>query len=195
MAIHYLEETARLQRDLGKLPEALAAARRIAVVDPANSLGFTLVARLALDSSDFRRAEDAIGRALAIDESFAPALAEHGRMLTLRGAFADAEATFTRAEQADPRLSETWEYRGDFHARQQMRSDAVAAMRKAVDFGTFPAWRAADPSAKLGKLLEASGDLPGALEAYERANRLDRRKFASLIADIERLKARVGGKP
>ena len=69
----------------------------------------------------------------------------------------------------------------------------MAAFRKAVDYGIYPGWRAADPGAKLGKLLEASGDLAGALQVYDRVVRLDRRKYAHLVADMERLKGQVEG--
>jgi Flp pilus assembly protein TadD len=79
-----LEETARLQRDFGRSPEALAAATRITVVEPTNPQGYAIVARIWLDSMDFRRAEEAIGKALAIDAEFPPALAELGRLQILR---------------------------------------------------------------------------------------------------------------
>ena len=187
-AIHYLEEIVRLQRDLGKLPEAAAAAGRVTVLEPANPLGYALVARVAIDTGDQERAELAIRRALTLDEDFAPALAERGRLLLVRDDLRAAEAALDRAERADARLSETWEYRGDLRARQWRYAEAIEAYRKGAEFGTFPAWRAAEPHAKLGKLLEAAGDRAGAVQSYERALRLDGRKFVHLAAAIERLK-------
>lgn len=194
-AIHYLEEMVRLQRELGKLTEALNAAVRITFIEPSNPLGFAIVARVLLDSNDFDRAEEAIGKALAIEPEFAPALAERGRLHMMRENWREAESTLILAERSDPRLSETWEYWGDLLTLRKNETEAIAALRKSVEYSVYPSWRGSDPSAKLGKLLEDAGDLNGALEAYERVYRLDRRKYAYIAAEIERLKARVGGKP
>lgn len=195
LAIHYYEEAVRLRRDLGHLNEAMQAARRITAIEPTNPQGYAIVARIALDSRDFDNAESAIGKALSFEPDYAPALAERGRLFTLREKWLEAEAAFSEAERADPRLSEAWEYLGDYLSLRNRPQEAIAALRKAVNFGIYPGWRATDPGAKLGRLLAASGDLAGAIEIYERVLRLDRRKYAHLAGEIERLNSQLPAKP
>ncbi len=89
---------AQLLGTLGRLPEAVAEARRAVELDPLSEPSWQTLARLLTASRDFAAAHEASRRALEINPESGYALSSLGQILLLEGKAAEAAAVFRRID-------------------------------------------------------------------------------------------------
>jgi TolB-like protein/Tfp pilus assembly protein PilF len=99
----YLEYSSLLAT-LGRLPEALAAAKRAAELDPLSKAAWSNLCRLLTSNRQFAAALEANQRVLDIDPGYAYALNNLGRLQLFNGQPAQALLTFKRVNLDELRL-------------------------------------------------------------------------------------------
>lgn len=129
-------------------------------------LAYLQKARETADPTYYHRAEQALGQALALAPQHPDALQGMGTLALARHQFEDALAYGRRVVAANPGRAAGWGIIGDALVELGRYEEAVAAVQRMVD--TRP-----DLSsyARVSHLRELHGDLPGAVEAMERAVR------------------------
>jgi tetratricopeptide (TPR) repeat protein len=150
---------------LGREADALTTLEAAVKADPA----LTQVQR-RIEALRFRGVEQGIAQAQAA--------AKAGRL-------EEARLAYSRAIAASPESAFLYREAADVERRLGRTDEALAHARQAV------AHDASDGAAQLllGELLEARGDLPGALAAYEEARRLE--AAPDVEARLERVRARA----
>ena len=163
--------TARAQSSSKQTPRS----RSKKVANPLNEL--LEEARRDIERNDFQAAVEPLQKFLAGQPDFAYAHFQLGYAYAALQRWEEARGEFQRAIELDPRFSEAYSNLGVLLLERDPAA-AVLPLRKAVEL--LPAQ--SRPRYLLGRALERSGDLAGALAAYESAERLDPRDLETALA-------------
>jgi TolB-like protein/Tfp pilus assembly protein PilF len=182
--------------DLPNIERAVGAYRKAATLDPQYAVAYvglafaeTLMANYTQDASGFRRAHDAVERALRLAPQLADAYRARASLrletLDFAGARADGEKALTLAP-GDSRVQSLY---GVGLAAFGRLPEAIAAMDRAVGLDPLNsfAW------ANLGLFLTVNGDYPAARGALDRALAINPDDFAShlALAQLDMLEGRL----
>lgn len=164
----------------GNLLEARAALDAAVAADPALVRSWIAIGVIADRDRDFARADMAYGRALALQPQSAPALANRGYSLLLRGRHAEAEADLMRALAIEPQLAA---------ARTNLRlTRAMQGKYREAFEGSTKATLASDLNT-VGFGAMARGDTKAAETYFNRALALNPRFDPVAWANLRYLKA------
>lgn len=119
---------------------------------------------LTNDPGDLERAEEAVTRALELDERIAQVHVTLGLIRSARGRYAEAENAFRRALELEPHSVDALIGLGDAQARSQRIGEAEAHFRRALDVRPGD-WRIHN---HLGRVLYQQGRLADAADQFLR---------------------------
>jgi predicted O-linked N-acetylglucosamine transferase (SPINDLY family) len=105
-------------------------------------------------------------RAIAINPALAAAFIGRGACLYELGRHQDAVEATDHARTLDDQFIGIWLTRGDALLQLQRYDEALASYHRAAEIDS----KAAEPLLGMGHIQQASGDLQGAMQFYERAN-------------------------
>ena len=198
MSIRDLYGQASALHRSGRLAEAEQVYRQILTADPASFAALHMLGVLAAQTGRADEALDRIGAALEVNPGDTSALVNYANVLSLKGRFEEAVASYDRALTMRPDADV---FRGRGHALQGMGRlpEALASYARAL------ALNPSDVPAlyKQGVILNEMGQADEALAAYDRVlalepghvealnNRgyiwwLNKQDYARAIADLER---------
>ena len=137
---------ATLLSALGRLPEAVAAAKKASELDPLSGVAWWWLSGYLIESRQFAAAHEAVRRALEIQPESPIALASLGVLQLLEGNATEALATFRQVSDEEVRLwgVATAEHTlGHARESQQALDQFIAngGQAKAYDIATIYAWR------------------------------------------------------
>jgi len=167
-ASEWLAQSYQLQQQR-KLPEALAAARQAAQLQPGFGFAWARVAELEFGRGYISAARVAARQAVAFSPRYAPAVALLGFLAAAQGRVQDAAAQFEQAISLDGAYAPAWLGRGLCQIRRNRleagRRDLQTAATLETHRGLYHSY--------LGKALSANGDSHLAGLELEEAKRLD----------------------
>lgn len=124
--------TATLLRTF-QYPVALRTARKLVKLRPDSPEPFTLLARAHIGLRQITAARVALTRAIALDDTYAPAHAELGGLLDMQGKHREAEASHRRALALQPEEVSYHNNLGFCLYLQRRYWDAIASFRAALE--------------------------------------------------------------
>jgi tetratricopeptide (TPR) repeat protein len=157
-----------------KSPQTQPQSRMQKLANPLNDL--LDEAQHDIDANQFEAALTPLQKFLAEKPDIAWAHFQLAYAYTALKRTGEARAEYERATTLDPKMSEAFLNLGILLTDKDPAA-AVVALRRAVDL--LPAQ--SRPRFLLGHALERSGDLPGAVDCYEAALRLDPRDVETII--------------
>ena len=193
-----LTEAVRLHQ-AGQLDQAAALYRKVLTVQPNNADALHLLGMIALQQDQARTAAELIGKAIAVNDRFAPYHSHHALALQNLGDMEGAVAGYRRAIALNPDDADSYNNMGNALAALGRTENAVAAFRRALalqpgnavvhnNLGTAQGNMGLQDEAELnfrkaaelqpgfagaiinlGNLYRDKDDLPGAERCYRRA--------------------------
>jgi tetratricopeptide (TPR) repeat protein len=157
-----------------KSPQTQPQSRTQKLANPLNDL--LDEAQQDIDANQFEAAITALQKFLAEKPDIAWAHFQLAYAYTALKRTDEARAEYERATTIDPKMSEAFLNLGILLTEKDP-ANAVVPLRRAVDL--LPAQ--SRPRFLLGHALERSGDIPGAVDCYEAALRLDPRDVETII--------------
>jgi tetratricopeptide (TPR) repeat protein len=157
-----------------KSPQTQPQSRTQKLANPLNDL--LDEAQHDIDANQFEAALTPLQKFLAEKPEIAWAHFQLAYAYTALKRTDEARAEYERATKLDPKMSEAFLNLGILLTEKDPAA-AVVALRRAVDL--LPAQ--SRPRFLLGHALERSGDIPGAVDCYEAALRLDPRDVETII--------------
>jgi tetratricopeptide (TPR) repeat protein len=112
-------------------PKAVELAQRAVKLDPKLVEGYELLARMALEEGDFKKADKEADRALAVSPKALDAMATHATVLLLNDKPADQ--WFDRIFRIDPKYGKAYSQAGDLFILNRRYEEGIAFLDKALE--------------------------------------------------------------
>ncbi len=176
-----------IERRLGRIDAAMAAAEQVERLAPRSAIGPNLKGLVALTAGDLKQARRHFAEALARDPGFLPARRNLARVLLRMGEDEQARAAFLRVLEAEPKDGIALVALAEIAAQQGKWEEAERRLSAAIALAPH------EPRLRLRliALKEQAGDLEGAFKSAVAADLLlpNRRE---LVAAVARLALRTG---
>lgn len=185
--LEVLEALARVGVARGQWADALAAASRIAELDPDQALGHRLVGLIQRQHGELAASVEALERAFEQSDGDPDALAALVEAYVANGQAERAESALREALRGQPGEARVANLLGQVLIVEQRFEDAEEVLARAAL--ADPGWDV--PHRNIARVREAMGDTEGALEAYAVGLQSARSRF-SLTAGLAALYERLG---
>jgi tetratricopeptide (TPR) repeat protein/serine/threonine protein kinase len=166
-------------RQKGQYDQAITALRRAIELDPENVLALNNLGLTWHNKGDRDEALACYEKALEINPKYAPAHVNIGWLHQTKSEWEPALAAYRKACGYDPKQSVPHYNSASIYLSLRKPDEAIKSLRAAI--AANPEY--ANAHGRLGELLFASGDIPGARAALETATKLDKR-WAAKLAQI-----------